>query len=72
LVINPTTRTADSAGNQTGDNQMKTLSFVLAFAFLLAGPSLAGSSETSLPGVGTFSYNGTPITTSAPMLVAAR
>lgn len=53
---------------------MKTLSIVLAFAFLLAGPTLAGSSDTSLPGVGTFSYNGTPVSTSAPqvMLVAAR
>ena len=53
---------------------MKTLSIVLAFVFLLASPSLAGSSETSLPGIGTFSYNGTPVSTAAPqaMLVATR
>ena len=42
---------------------MRTLSFILAFAFILAGPSMAGSSEGSLPGIGTFSYNGTPVVT---------
>jgi hypothetical protein len=36
---------------------MRTISFILAFAFILAGPSMAGSSDSSLPGVGTFSYN---------------
>ena len=52
---------------------MRTLSFILAFAFVLAGPSLAGSSDTGLPGIGTFAYNGSPIVTSAqPILVAAR
>jgi hypothetical protein len=43
---------------------MRTLSFILAFAFVLT-PSLAGLSD-SLPGVGTFAYNGSPIVTSAP------
>jgi hypothetical protein len=53
---------------------MRTLSFILAFAFVLAGPSLAGSSDNGLPGVGTFAYNGSPVAASAPqaMLVAAR
>jgi hypothetical protein len=52
---------------------MRTLSFILAFAFVLVGPSLAGSSDNSLPGVGTFAYNGAPILTSAPaVIVAAR
>ena len=37
---------------------MRTLSFILAFAFVLAGPSMAGSSDSGLPGVGTFAYNG--------------
>jgi hypothetical protein len=46
---------------------MRTISFILAFAFILAGPSMAGSSDGSLPGVGTFSYNGT----SAPTVMAA-
>jgi hypothetical protein len=53
---------------------MRTLSFMLAFAFVLAGPSLAGSSDASLPGIGTFAYNGSPIVTSAPeaIVVATR
>jgi hypothetical protein len=53
---------------------MRTLSFILAFAFVLAGPSMAGSLESGLPGIGTFAYNGSPIVTSAPqaIVVAAR
>ena len=50
---------------------MRTISFILAFAFVMVGPSLAGSSESSLPGVGTFSYSGSPIATAAPLVVAA-
>jgi len=52
---------------------MRTISFILAFAFILAGPSMAGSSENGLPGIGTFAYSGSPVTVSAPqpMLVAA-
>jgi hypothetical protein len=53
---------------------MRTLNFILAFAFVLVGPSLAGSSDNSLPGIGTFAYSGSPVTTSAPqaIVVAAR
>jgi hypothetical protein len=51
---------------------MRTLSFILAFAFILAGSSMAGSSDVGLPGVGTFAYNGSPIVTSASLVVAAR
>ena len=53
---------------------MRTFSFILAFAFVLAGPTLAGSSDNGLPGIGTFGYNGSPVVTDAPqaMLVAAR
>jgi hypothetical protein len=53
---------------------MRTMSLFLAFAFVLAGSSMAGSAETGLPGIGTFSYNGSPATTAAPhtMVVAAR
>lgn len=53
---------------------MKMLSLILAFAFVLVGPSLAGSSETGLPGIGTFAYNGSPVINSAPqpMVVATR
>ena len=53
---------------------MRTLSFILAFAFVLAAPSLAGSCDSGLSGVGTFAYNGSPISISAPqaIVVAAR
>jgi hypothetical protein len=53
---------------------MRTFSVILAFAFVLAGPSMAGSSDGSLPGIGTFAYNGSPIITTAPqaVLVALR
>lgn len=53
---------------------MRSLSIFLAFAFVLAGASMAGSAESSLPGVGTFAYSGSPIVTSAQqaMVVAAR
>ena len=40
---------------------MRTLSFILAFAFVLAGPSMAGPSENRMPGIGTFAYNGSPV-----------
>jgi hypothetical protein len=50
---------------------MRSISFILAFAFVLVGPSLAGSSDNGLPGVGTFSYHGSPIAGAAPMVVAA-
>jgi hypothetical protein len=51
---------------------MRTFSFILALAFVLAGPSMAGSSDRSLPGIGTFVYNGSPIATPQPIVVAAR
>jgi hypothetical protein len=67
-------RNGGDAGTQTGDSQMRTISFILAFAFMLAGPSMAGSSENGMPGVGTFAYNGAPGVISAPqaMVVAAK
>ncbi len=48
---------------------MRTLSFLLAIAFVLAGPSIGGSSVSSLPGIGTFAYNGSPIAASVPSAV---
>jgi hypothetical protein len=50
---------------------MRTISFILGFAFILAGPSIAGSSDSSLPGIGTFSYSGSPAIPSAPTVLAA-
>jgi len=55
-----------TAGTKTGDRQMRTISFFLALAFILAGPSIAGSSDQRVPGAGTFSFNGSPVTMSAP------
>ncbi len=53
---------------------MRTSSFILAFALMVAGPSMAGSSDQNLPGAGTFAYHGSPVATSAfqPMVVAAK
>jgi hypothetical protein len=51
---------------------MRTTSFILAFAFILAGPSMAGSSDQNLPGVGTFAYQGSPVAASQPIVVAAK
>jgi len=39
---------------------MRGFSIVLTLAFVLATPSLAGSSEQGAPGVGTFAYGGSP------------
>lgn len=50
---------------------MRTFSFILAFAFVLAGPSLAGTFDGNLPGIGTFSYNGSPVATPAPLPMVA-
>jgi hypothetical protein len=57
--------------NHSGDSQMRSLSLILALAFVVAGSSMAGSVEGNLPGVGTFSYNGSPVVTPAPLIVAA-
>jgi hypothetical protein len=53
---------------------MRTTSLILAFAFILAGPSMAGSSDTELPGAGTFAYNGSPLANPAhrQILVATK
>ena len=48
------------------------MSIILAFAFVVAGTSMAGSAETGLPGIGTFSYNGSPVTAPHTLVVAAR
>jgi len=48
---------------------MQTLSFILAFAFILAGSTIAGSSDSSLPGIGTFAYNGSPIAVPSPQTI---
>jgi hypothetical protein len=57
---------------KSGEKSMRTASFILAFVFVVAGSSVAGSVESGLPGVGTFSYNGTPVAPSQTLTVAAR
>lgn len=50
---------------------MRTLSFIIVFVSVLAGPSLAGSADRDMPGIGTFTYCGSPIVTPAPDVMAA-
>jgi hypothetical protein len=50
---------------------MRTFSFILALGFVLAGSSMAGSSDTDLPGVGTFAYNGAPMVPGPQAIVVA-
>ena len=50
---------------------MRVLSYIIATVLLLTGPLMAGSAETDLPGIGTFSYNGSPIHTQLPPMVTA-
>jgi hypothetical protein len=49
---------------------MRVLSYIVATVLLLTGPLMAGSAENDLPGIGTFSYNGSPVTTQIPIVVA--
>lgn len=53
----------------TGDHPMRPLSLILAAAMVLAGSSMAGSSESGLPGVGTFAYAGSPVAPPAAQIV---
>ena len=50
---------------------MRTLSYIIALVFVLAGPSLAGSADRDMPGIGTFTYCGSRYLTPAPEVVAA-
>ena len=50
---------------------MRPFSYVIALVLLFAGPTLAGSADHDLPGIGTFSYNGSPIVTPAPAMIVA-
>lgn len=50
---------------------MRALSCMIAIVLLLTGPSMAGSAEGDLPGIGTFSYNGPQVATQIPSAVAA-
>lgn len=49
---------------------MRRYSFILALGFILGGPSMAGSVDGALPGMGAFSYNGPPALAAAELQVA--
>jgi hypothetical protein len=66
------TKRCEAPTGKTGDSQMRITSFILAFAFVVAGSSMAGSAESGLPGIGTFSYNGSSIAASHALVVAVR
>jgi hypothetical protein len=51
-------------------HQMRALSYVIALVLVLTGPSLAGGDDRDMPGVGTFTYCGSPVVTVAPDLAA--
>jgi hypothetical protein len=50
---------------------MRAVSYMIALALVLTAPSLADTADGGLPGIGTFSYCGTPILASTPEVVAA-
>ena len=51
---------------------MRTISFIFAFAVLFLGPSMAGSADVGLQGIGTFDF-GSPSSTmnDASFVIAA-
>jgi hypothetical protein len=50
---------------------MRALSYIFAVVLVLTGPSLAGSADRDLPGIGTFSYCGSPIPVPVPVMMVA-
>jgi hypothetical protein len=50
---------------------MRFASLILAFAFLFAGPSLAGSTDGGLPHIGSFAFNGASVAAAPAALVVA-
>jgi hypothetical protein len=69
VVTNATTQRRAAPAAKSGDGQMRNLSFIVAFAFALVAPSLAGSPNSSLPGAGTFAYNGSQVVDMVPQVV---
>jgi hypothetical protein len=72
VIKRPTNTGGQRRAGKSGDKSMRTVSFILAFVFVVAGSSMAGSVESGLPSVGTFSYNGTPVAPSQSLVVAVR
>lgn len=55
-----------------GDSQMRAISFIIAFTFVLASPSFSGAVTSDLPGIGTFSYGGSGVVPTEPAIRHAR
>jgi hypothetical protein len=55
-----------SAGKEPGGRQMHAVSVIIALALVIASSTMAGSSPSDLPGIGTFAYSGSPIAASLP------
>jgi hypothetical protein len=72
VIKRPTNTGGQRRTGTSGEKSMRTVSFILAFVFVVAGCSMAGSVESGLPGVGTFSYNGPPVAPSQTLIVAVR
>ncbi len=49
---------------------MRVLGYMIVLVLVLTGPSMAGSADRDMPGVGAFVYCGSPIVTPAPDLMA--
>ena len=50
---------------------MRAFGYLIALVCLLTGPSLAGSADRNMPGVGTFGYCGSPVVTPLSNVMAA-
>ena len=50
---------------------MRAVSYMIVLVLVLTAPSLADTADGGLPGIGTFSYCGTPILAPRPEVVAA-
>jgi hypothetical protein len=50
---------------------MRALSYMIALVLVLTGPSLAGSADRDLPGIGTFTYCGSPLPAPSPEMMAS-
>ena len=72
IVIKRATERPTALPTTPGDDQMQTLTFMLAAAFMIVFPALAGNSESARQGIGPFPYNGSPMAVSQPIVVAAR
>jgi len=67
-----TVRTRHGRGGRIPEAvNMRSLSFILALAFLCAGATLADPADNGLPGIGTFVYGGSQVPASKPVVMFA-